>query len=150
MAQDFKKYAEDAQRFVENLARDLGIPDDHQKARRILKAVLHTIRDRIMLAESFQLMAQLPTILKGIYVEDWKYSEKPLKFRSKQTMLQELIRSEHLAQPDDFPHEDFAVFAVNMVFKNLSHYVSQGELEDVIGQLPSEIRETITLQTGSN
>ncbi len=146
MAQNFNNYAREAQKFVENLAVDLGSPEDINKAKRILKAVLHTIRDRIIIAESFQLMAQLPTIIKGIYAENWKYSERPQKYKTKESLLQALIKSEHLIVSEDFPNEEYAVFAINMVFKNLSSYVSMGELEDVLAQLPPEINKLIDLK----
>lgn len=150
MAQQFANYALEAQKFVGSLAVDLGCTEDHDKARRILKTVLHTLRDRITIAESFQLIAQLPTLIKGMYVENWKYSEQPLKFRTTKSMLDALVKSQHLNRSDDFPNETFAVFAVNMVLKNLSHYVSKGELEDVLAQLPEEIRSVIDFKTQQN
>ncbi len=150
MPKQFIKYAQEAQRFVEMLAQDLGCPNDHDKARRVLKAVLHTVRDRILISESFQLMAQLPTILKGIFVEDWKYSEKPLKFHTTDSLWEALLASEHLAEPDDFPNKEYAIFAVNTVFKNLGHFVSAGELQDVIAQLPTAIKEVIDFDVTTN
>jgi uncharacterized protein (DUF2267 family) len=150
MARNYDSYARQAQKLVETLALDLGNPQDIDKAKRLLKAVLHTIRDRIIIAESFQLMAQLPTLIKGIYVENWKYSEKPENFRTKHSLFQALIRSEHLSVPGDFPNEDYAVFAVNMVFKNLSRYISRGELEDVMAGLPTEIKDVIDLKSLPN
>ena len=150
MARDFKHYAEEAQKFVKILAVDLGCPQDIDKTKRILKAVLHTIRDRIIIAESFQLLAQLPMLIKGLYVENWKYAEQPSNFRTKKSLLQALIDSEHLSKSDDFPNEAFAIFALNMVLKNLSRYVSPGEMQDVVAEFPNEIKEIIDLTIQPN
>jgi uncharacterized protein (DUF2267 family) len=146
MAQQFIQFAKEAEQFVNHLAQDLGSSQDHDKARRILKAVLHTLRDRITIQESFQLMAQLPMLIKAMYVENWKYSEHPLNYRSKQSLFETLRDSEHLVRPDDFPNEDYAIFAVNTVLKNLSHYVSPGEISDVLAQLPPELRSLVDIK----
>ncbi len=52
------------------LATELGHPEEKERVLKIWRAVMHTIRDRIHLGESFQVIAALPMILKGIYVED--------------------------------------------------------------------------------
>ena len=150
MAYQFAKFAQEADKFVKSLAKDLGHPEDLEKTRRILKAVLHTLRDRITIQESFQLMAQLPTMLKALYVENWKYSERPLNYRTTQSLLEALRTSEHLNHGDDIPNENYGIFAVNTVLKNLSHYVSQGEMADVLAQLPVEIRSLIELKSLRN
>ena len=147
MARQFTEFAIEADHFVKDLAVDLGHPDDPDKSRRILKAVLHTIRDRISIQESFQLMAQLPMLLKGLYVENWKYMERPLNYRSGQSLYEALKSSEHLVEPDDFPSQEYAISAVNTVLGKLMHYVSTGEMNDVLSQLPAEVRALINLDT---
>ena len=144
MARQFTQFAIEADKFVKQLAVDLGHEEDPDKARRILKSVLHTLRDRISIQESFQMMAQLPILLKGLYVENWKYSERPLNYRTKQSMFEALKANEHLTQADDFPNQEYAIYAVNSVLKNLSQYVSAGEMEDVLAQFPSEIRSILS------
>ena len=146
MAYQFIHFAQEAEKFTKNLAQDLGHPEDMDKVRRILKAVLHTLRDRITIQESFQLMAQLPTLIKGLFVDNWKYSERPLNYRTKKSFLEALRNSEHLTHPDDFPNEEYAIFAVNTVLRNLSHYVSPGEIADMLAQLPAEIRSLVDLE----
>jgi uncharacterized protein (DUF2267 family) len=146
MARQFTQFAIEADKFVKQLAADLGHAEDLDKSRRILKSVLHTLRDRMSIQESFQLMAQLPTLLKGLYVENWKYSERPLNYRSKQSLFEALKAAEHLTQTDDFPNQQYAVHAVNAVLKNLSQYVSAGEMADVLAQLPTEIRSLVNIK----
>ena len=49
----FDKYAQEAQAFLNKLSEDLGHKEEKQRTLIILRAVLHTVRDRITIAESF-------------------------------------------------------------------------------------------------
>ncbi len=49
---NFEKYAEKGNRFIKDLARELGCPDDKKKAGRVLKAVLKALRNRLSHEES--------------------------------------------------------------------------------------------------
>lgn len=44
----------------------------------MLRAVLQTLRDRISMSESLDLMSQLPAAPKIVYVEDWKMSTREI------------------------------------------------------------------------
>ena len=141
MSLKFKEYAVEAQQFVEELAEALGHPQNTDKTLRVLKAVLHTVRDRIIIQESFQFMAQLPTFLKALYVDNWKYQEKPKKFKTKTGLLNALVESEHLLEADDFINEELAVFIFRTVLNKLRKYISDGELRDVISEFPAELKD---------
>ena len=43
-----------------------------------LRAVLHTLRDRLTVDVAAKLAAQLPTLIGGIYYEDWDPGRPPL------------------------------------------------------------------------
>ena len=68
----FAHAAEQAQQWVSELARDLGWSE--QSAYRLLRSVLHTLRDWLSPAEMADLSAQLPTLIRGIYFEGWNPS----------------------------------------------------------------------------
>ena len=144
MSLRFKEYALEAQQFVEELAEALGHPQNTDKTLRVLRAVLHTIRDRIIIQESFQFMAQLPTFLKALYVEDWKYQDKPKKFKTRTGLFEALVESEHLLGADDFVNEELAVFIFRTVVDNLRKYISDGEFEDVVSEFPAELKEIMS------
>ena len=55
--------------------------DSRRIAYMSLRAVLHTLRDRLLLDEAVDLGAQLPLLIKGIYYDEWKPSITPVKDR---------------------------------------------------------------------
>lgn len=82
MGLNFNKYAQEGNEFLKELAVELGHPEEINRTAIILRSVLHLFRDRITISESFDFLSQLPMFLKGIYVENWKYSEKPLRIKN--------------------------------------------------------------------
>ncbi len=81
MALNFNKYVQDGEQFVREVARELGVGSDLPKAGRILRAVLHTLRNRLTASESLQLIAQLPMLIKAVYVDGWHISAEARTLR---------------------------------------------------------------------
>ncbi len=107
---------------------------DEAAAYRVLRTVLHQLRDRLTLEEEVDLGAQLPLIVRGLYFEGWRSHAVQRKVRSKTTFLDEL--SENLL-PHTYPVE----WAVRRVFSLLAHHCDPGEIADVIDQLPADCKE---------
>jgi uncharacterized protein (DUF2267 family) len=108
--------------------------NDKPRSYRLLKAVLHALRDRLQLNEAADLAAQLPTLLRGAYYEQWRPGALPVKHRSKADFLAEIgvsFKVDPLAQPSQ---------AVMAVFELLSQKISRGEIEDVRHALPEDLR----------
>lgn len=68
----FTHAAQQAQQGVNELARDLCWSEP--SACRLLRSVLHTVRDWLSPAEMADLSAQLPVLIRGIYFEGWNPS----------------------------------------------------------------------------
>jgi uncharacterized protein (DUF2267 family) len=102
-----------------------------------LRAVLHALRDRLSVPEVAQLGAQFPIFIRGIYYEGWNPSRTPIKSRGKELFLRQ-IRGEfaHTRNPD-IDAEDIA----RAIFRVLNEHISKGEIEQVKGLLPRELRE---------
>jgi uncharacterized protein (DUF2267 family) len=111
--------------------------DDRQDAYRALRAVLHTLRDRLPIDESAQLAAQLPDLLRGVYYEGWKPSATPASYHHREQFY------DHVAAEGRFAGHTEASFAVDAAMAVLQRHVSAGELEDVAAALPREIAELI-------
>ena len=101
---------------------------------RLLKAVLHALRDWLQLNEAADLAAQLPTLLRGAYYEQWRPATTPVTHRTKADFL---ARVEDSFKIDALPQTSQAVMAV---FELLSKKISPGEIEDVRHALPEELR----------
>jgi uncharacterized protein (DUF2267 family) len=113
---------------------DNGDLADTQESLAVLRAVIHHLRDRLTLEEAVDLAAQLPTIVRGIYYEGWQPHKPPTKIHSRQEFVDE-VASHGL--PSAVPAER----AIRDVFALLAHHCDPGEIADVIGQLPAELKE---------
>lgn len=97
-----------------------------------LRAVLHTLRDRLPVEEAVQLGAQLPMLVRGIYYEGWNPSKVPIKM-SKEEFLQK-VRLEF-----PFSIEGDIEDVIEIVLTALRKYVSAGEAEDIASILPKDL-----------
>lgn len=98
-----------------------------------LRAVLQTLRDRLEPNEAVDLGAQLPMIVRGFYYEGWKPSQTPVKWKKAQ-FLAEVRYKFPLSM--EYSTEDL----VKGVISVLSKHISEGELKDVLSNLPHDIR----------
>lgn len=104
------------------------------RAYRLLKSVLHALRDWLQLNEAVDLGAQLPALLRGIYYEQWRPAGTPVRTRSKTAFLARIDGDFH---QDPLPNTEQAVMAV---FELLSKKVTAGEIEHVRHALPDDLR----------
>ena len=112
---------------------ELAFRDEH-KAQRILRAVLHALRDRLTVNEAVQLAAQFPALLRGYYFEGFRPAGKPLRERRLEDFLDHI--EEEFTPEEDVDTEE----AARAVFKVLSQRISEGEISDIRAVLPAELR----------
>ncbi len=143
MAPDFNKFAADGNRFLKELARELGYPEDTAKAGRVLRSTLHALRRVLTLEESIQLLAQLPMFLKAVYVESWTSKKKPKKIKHLADFYNEIRKIDKQTAQYDFHKEEDMDKALKVVFMALHKYVSRGELEDIRAVLPKDLKPMI-------
>ena len=144
MALDFDKYAQEGNEFLNHLARELGHPQEVQKTGIILRAVLHTLRDRLTVSESINMLAQLPMMLKAVYVDDWKYSDKPIKLKSIHELKEHVKKEQEKYGETEFDWEEPTREIISTVLGVLSHrYLSDGELKNIMAQLPEQMEDVI-------
>lgn len=126
------------------LARELGHPEEKERVIQIWRAVMHTIRDRIHPGESFQLFAPLPMIFKGIYVEDWKYSEKPKnKFATVEEMRQKVKKLQAQYGEKDFPWKKSTEEIISITIDSLRQFHDEAQLEHLREQLPADLKQLV-------
>jgi len=118
--------------WLKDLQEEMGL-DDEQRAFRVMRAVLHALRDRLTIEETAHFAAQLPMLLQGVYYHGWTPRGKPEKIRSRDEFLDKV--AENLMREHD-PRE-----AVRAVFTVLERRMPDGEIEDIKRILPQPIRE---------
>lgn len=140
----FEKFAQEAHEYVNELAQDLGHPEEKERVLIIWRSVMHSLRDRIHLGESFQLMDPLPMILKGIYVQNWKYSEKPPKdFDTIEEFKNEVKAKQEQFGEQDFPWKKSTEEIISITINSLKRYLNEAQLQHLKDQMPKEVKELI-------
>lgn len=105
-----------------------------QRSYRLLRAVLHALRDHLSPDEAAQLSAQLPVLIRGIYYEGYDPSKTPVTERSLEGFL---ARVQKAFAPD--PLED-AQAAIGAVLDVLDARISGGEMDHVRATFTKEMR----------
>jgi uncharacterized protein (DUF2267 family) len=139
MAFNFEKHLSRVNEFMNVLAANLGI-EDKDSVYRILRSVLHTIRDTISLQESLQLMAQLPMFLKGVYAEKWQVKSRKTRVKHVNDFIEKVKQRHGETFLYDFGSSDGAERACRIVFRTLSDFISEGEIKDIRAGLPKDIK----------
>ena len=140
----FEKFAKEAHEYVNLLALELGHPEEKERTLQVWRAVMHTVRDRIHPGESFQLFAPLPMIFKGIYVEDWKYSENPKnKFETVEEMKQEVKKLQAQYGEEDFPWKKSTEEIITITIDSLKQFHDEAQLEHLRDQLPADLKQLV-------
>jgi uncharacterized protein (DUF2267 family) len=123
--------------WLNEIAEEFG-DHDQQYAYRALRAVLHTLRDRLPVDVAAKLAAQLPTLIRGIYYEDWDPSRTPVPIHDVGTFL------DHVAEEGRMAGETEASIAVTAVARVLRAHVSPGEIDEILAVLPDTFRGLIS------
>jgi uncharacterized protein (DUF2267 family) len=132
-----ERSTEKAHIWLKELAEEIGTTD-RQEAYRVLRACLHALRDRLPVDEAAQLAAQLPTLIRGIYYEDWDPSKTPVKYRGLDDFLS------RVAADAGLNGETEGSYAVTATMQVIRRHVSAGELEDIQAILPPELRSVLS------
>lgn len=144
MALNFDHYATQGNAFLRELAEELGHPNDLQQVGLVLKAVLHTLRERLTTAESIDLIAQLPMFLKAVYVDSWKNTAKPTKLKSADEFADAVERCQaHLGESRfdwDLPTAEIVRITLGLIRER---YISDGEIADIQAQLPQGLKAAL-------
>lgn len=140
----FEKFAQEAHEYVNDLAQQLGHPEEKDRVLIIWRSVMHNIRDRIHLGESFQVLDPLPMIFKGIYAENWKYHEKPPKdFDTMEEFKNEVKAMQAQYGEQDFPWKKSTEEIISITIDSLKRYLNESQLQHLKGQMPKEIQEVV-------
>jgi uncharacterized protein (DUF2267 family) len=107
---------------------------DREAVKRGTAAVLHALRDRLMPTEADQAAAQLPRALKEVWSAGDRPGRKPIKMH--RTAFYERVRREA-----GLKSVREARFLTLGVFAALKEQLSAGEADDVLAQLPRDLKD---------
>ena len=141
----FERYAEEGNRFIDDVANELNIMD-HPRALRITRAVLHTLRDRLPADDAVEFAQGLPVMLKGIYFDQYDLSNSPVVLRTSREFIDYIREKNHIQRANDFYGDEDVIFCMQAVFRVLKKHMDPGQVEQVEGLLPMEICELIEQQ----
>ena len=130
---NFTHATQQAQQWVNELAEELDW--SQPRAYRLLRCVLHALRDWLSHEEMTDLSAQLPVLVRGIYFENWKPLETPVWDRTKEDFIarvEDAFSGDMLHDPDT---------AVRAVFRLLDRHISHGEIVQVRNSMKKSLRD---------
>lgn len=141
---NFNDFAYDAEEYVRELAKAINQPGENKRVLILWRAVMHTIRDRIHFGEALDIVDPLPMIFKGIFVENWKFSEKPpLDFKTMKEMEREVEKNQQDQGEIDFDWNFSTKELIGIVLKSLTKFLPKQQMEHILGQLPKEVQENL-------
>lgn len=130
----FDHATQTANTWVHDLAREFGT-DDRQFAYRVLRAWLHTLRDRLTVEATAHFAAQLPELLRGIYYEGWNPSKVPERYDAEAYVLR-FAREANIANRD-------VPKAAAVGTTVLSRHLAGGQVDKALDQLPADMRSLL-------
>ncbi|MBT8456074.1 MAG: DUF2267 domain-containing protein [Rhodobacteraceae bacterium] len=105
-----------------------------RSALRLLRVVLHEIRDRLSEDELAQFSAQLPLLIRGMLFEGWVPKRTPKRERSAEVFVEDVSRQ--VGEASEFRGAE----DIHYVFDVLNNRISRGEVEDIRASLPEGLR----------
>jgi len=126
-----------AQTWVRDVAREFDTKD-FEFSYRVLRAWLHTLRDRLSVEASAHFAAQLPDLIRGIFYAGWNPSVVPEKYDAHDYVLR--FAHEATIAADDVGKAASAATAAAL------HHLPAAQIEKVMGQLPADIRAVMQVQ----
>jgi uncharacterized protein (DUF2267 family) len=108
--------------------------DSVAEARQVTGAVLRALRDRLTPEEAEQASAQLPTELKELWHGGTEPPRRPVRMHRRE--FYERVKTEA-----GLPSLRKAELATEAVFAALKDQISGGECDDILAQLPRDLKD---------
>ncbi|HZE15290.1 MAG TPA: DUF2267 domain-containing protein [Mycobacterium sp.] len=106
--------------------------DDREFAYKVLRAWLHTLRDRLTVEAGAHFAAQLPDLIRGVFYAGWNPNAVPEKYNAR--AYAERFAREANISVDDVPKAAAATTAAAL------QHLPAAQIAKAFDQLPTEIR----------
>ena len=127
-------------RLLTQLAEELRCPQDPEKARRVLLAVLQTLRANLSFTVSVLLFHLLPHTLKYVFVENWNFLDHKPTAASRDEFISQVRQSASPITFYDFPTEADTEKTIRIVFSYLGKYMPERRKINVMRTIPAALR----------
>jgi uncharacterized protein (DUF2267 family) len=129
----FDRTVQETNTWLNDISDAMGDPR-RSVAYHALRGTLFALRDRLPPAEVFDLSAQFPMLLRGLFFEGYRPQGKPEKMHRDEFFerVQKELQSAGGANVEN---------AVRAVFQVLDQHVGTGEIQDVRRALPADLRD---------
>lgn len=131
---EFDSFLADGNTWLRAVMERLKTEDAHA-AHSALRASLHALRDRIPPESALHFGGQLPTLIRGVFFENWRMHHTPTKERHLEAFLDHI--GSLIPRGLSLEAED----AARAVFGVVCDQVDQGEIAKVLRMLPLELRD---------
>jgi uncharacterized protein (DUF2267 family) len=129
----FDTTIQESQIWLHDVAERLPPCSQHQ-AYGALRATFHALRDRLPMTGTLGLSAQLPMLLRGVFLEGWRPNDGPTDERTVQAFSDTVARQ----LPRGFPRAPNEV--AGAIFAVIASHVDAGEARKIASQLPEPVR----------
>ena len=126
--------------FVHKLSTRLGMEGNRGRTERIIRKVLHILRERLTIEESMQVIAQLPIVLKGWYVHGWSPDHKKSRSKTIGDLAREIALEDRAARCGDFYGQGEVILAIRAFMETLADGGFPGEIEEMIDVMPPDLK----------
>lgn len=120
-----------AHNWVNAVAKEFDT-DDREFAYGVLRAWLHTLRDRLTVEAAAHFAAQLPDLIRGVYYAGWDPSAVPVKYNAE-------AYTARFSRDANISVHDVGKAAANVTAAAL-HFLPAAQVNKALDQLPGDIR----------
>jgi uncharacterized protein (DUF2267 family) len=124
------------QQWIRDVGLELG-EENPQHAYSVLRAALHTLRDRLTVEQNAHFAAQLPLVLRGTYFEGWKPHQASPHIRSVDEFIDAMRAHLGDATPALREHCDAAARAALCV---ITQHIDPNALNKIRESFPKQLR----------
>lgn len=129
-----------AQRWIGAVAEEFHT-DDCEFAYRVLRAWLHTLRDRLTVEAAAHFSAQLPDLIRGVFFAGWDPNTVPLKYDARAYCVR-FAREANVAVQD-------AGKACPTTTSALLRLLPAAQIDKALGQLPEDVQMLVKGRSSS-
>ncbi|MDI3315324.1 MAG: DUF2267 domain-containing protein [Mycobacterium sp.] len=123
-----------AHTWIHDVAKEFDT-EDREFAYRVLRAWLHTLRDRLTVEASAHFAAQLPDLIRGIFYAGWNPHIVPEKYGAQDYTAR-------FAREANISLDDVSKAAAATTAAALRH-LPPTQLDKALNQLPADIRDLL-------